>query len=345
MPSWSSSSLAPGRCASSRSGVFKLLDLDNLASRVVPALSAHPVGHLRGVTLRARRLAGRGELPCRPAAAGGGSRLLSLGQGHLRAPLQPIEGALERGPAQVRGLRGVPAVGGVAVRAAGGAQPAAGLLVQGPGGDRQHDHVAQHGLEVDAVRLHLISIAVLGAPVVVHLVDTLLEAAIVAHQAPGATQVHGARHLAGHRDAIGHAVRGKVQAHRLVLADPAEGSPETGDGDFPLDAQPRTGTGHQLRYVNDQPRHVDHNLQTIIAGPKIFQMFDTRPAAPITGTGNYLRRARTCGAPGFVLVRSSMAPGSRGADSRRPWSDTRPRATAASVFWSTISKLASLAST
>src|SRR2546422_3757970 len=130
MPSWSSSSLAPGCWASSRSGVFKLLDLDDLASRIVPALSAHSVGHLRGVTLRAGRLAGRGELPGRPTAAGGGSGLLSLGQRHLRAPLQPVEGTPQRGPPQILWLPGVPAVGGVAVGAAGGAQPPAGLVVQ-----------------------------------------------------------------------------------------------------------------------------------------------------------------------------------------------------------------------
>src|SRR6267154_5372605 len=173
---WRGASSSPGSRAS------KLFDLNDLTARVVATLPADPVRHLGRVALGTDGLARDGELPGGPAVAGGGSGLLTLGQRHLRTPLQLRERGSQWRPAQILGFLGVAAVGTVEVGAACGTQPTAVLVVQGSQREGEHDHVAEHGLEVDVVIDQVVAIVVLGSSEVERLVQALLEAAIVADQ-------------------------------------------------------------------------------------------------------------------------------------------------------------------
>src|SRR5437870_1959182 len=239
------------------SGVSKLFDLNDLTARVVAALPADSVGHLGRVALGADGLPRGGKLPGGPAVAGGGSRFLSLGQWHLGVPLQLRERASQWRPAQVLGFLGVAAVGAVEIGSARGAQPTAVLVVQGSQREGEHDHVAEHGLEVDVVVDQVVAIVVLGSSEVVRLVQALLEAAIVVDQASRAEQVHRPRHRTADGDALGHAVGRQVDLDWLVLPDRPQRPAEAGDRDGSLDTKGRVGARHQLGYIENKPRH-DH---------------------------------------------------------------------------------------
>src|SRR2546423_2657917 len=255
---WRPSSSSPppavsrGTSPSPASRASKLFDLNDLTARVVPALPTDTMRHLRCVALRTDGLPRDGELPGGTAVAGGRAGLLSLGQWHLRVPLQLRERGSQWRPAQILGLLGVAAVGAVEVGPARGAQPTAVLVMQGAQREREHDHVAEHGLEVDVVVDQVIAIVVLGSFEVVRLVQPLREAAIVADQTPGAGQVHRPRYRTGDGDALGHAVGRQIDLDRLILPDRPQRAAQTGDRDGALDAQGRVGTRHQLRYIEDK---------------------------------------------------------------------------------------------
>src|SRR5260370_14888098 len=172
-----------GPSSSPGSGVSKLFDLNDLTARVVAALPADSVGHLGRVALGADGLPRDGKLPGGPAVAGCRPGFLSLGQWHLGIPPQLPDAAAQRRPPQILGVLGVAAVGAVEGGPARGAQPKAVLVVQRSQREGEHDHVAQHGLEVDVVVDQVVAIVVLGSSEVVRLVQALLEAAIVADQA------------------------------------------------------------------------------------------------------------------------------------------------------------------
>src|SRR3989442_2878319 len=125
-------------------------------------------------------------------------------------------------------------------------------------------------------------------------------------------------------DTVGH----QVDADRLVLSDRSECYPKAKDPHLALDTPARAGTRSQLGDIEDQPRHNDHNLPTMIS----------RGLSVAPERAGYFLRTR-------IRWVSPVSTRSGSGDSRRPRNDSRPRATAAAVFWSTISKLASLAST
>src|SRR6266480_1783249 len=246
-----------GPLSSPGSGVSKLFDLNDLTARVVAALAADSVGHLGRVALGADGLPRGGKLPGGPAVAGGGSRFLSLGQWHLGVPLQLRERASQWRPAQILGFLGVAAVGDIEIGPARGTQPTAVLVVQRSQREGEHDHVAEHGLEVDVVVDQVVAIVVLGSSEVVRLVQALREVAIVADQAPRAGQVHRPRHRTADGDALGHAVGRQVDLDWLVLPDRPQRPAEAGDRDGPLDAKGRARARNQLSYVENKPSH-DH---------------------------------------------------------------------------------------
>src|SRR6266508_764269 len=142
------------------SGVTRLVNLNDLAATVVPAVLADRVRQLRLPALWAGRVGRCSRLPVRAAMPGLGARRLPLGDGHLfllsgLCPAAPVLARPDRPevepcqarPARIDGTLLVAAVGHVQVGAALLAEPGAVGPAQRGGREGQHDRVPGQGVQ------------------------------------------------------------------------------------------------------------------------------------------------------------------------------------------------------